>query len=655
MQCQLIENSDSMFKQAQRIRCDSDFPLFDALYKQCLKEASESLYIEVRGKRAEESDMSFRRSYRSMKGLLKDMEDWDDDLNYWFGVALRHNPNGGTKKDCALLTALFVDIDYGQKGHKKINRWKTQQEALDAIRNFPLKPSILVHSGYGYQAYWVLKEPVDLRNGDFEKVESIHQGLAQALGGDSGTQDVSRILRIPETYNVKIPDDPKLVAVRWWEPNLVYDLKDFEQYRFPQVQLKELPPSSKPEKIEDAEYIRSLNIQGWVKTLILSGAEDGYTSRNERDHAVIRELVRAKVDLPSIVSIFQNHPIGMDPVLGKFGEKGEYGIKYLEESYQKFFKETDSEKTTPAIFTPGRVSDLEREVFQEPRWAVDGLLLEGLSILAGPPKVGKSFLSFGICLSIATGRTALGQIEVERGDVLYLGLEDSKRRINSRVKALLPPNMPFPENLFYKLDFPRLDQGGYDALDNWLSSKSNCRLVVIDTIGRVRPMSKRRGAYEEDVDFLAPLQGLALKHRVAILGTHHTRKLIAEDFVDAVSGTLGVAGTADTVMVLNRERGKDEGLLRVTGRDIEENAFAMKFQPTNGAWEILGEGNEYLLNSQKREIINLLKEKGALSPKDIAEALGKTSDTEYNTLKQYVWKMGKKGELKSANGKYDVP
>jgi hypothetical protein len=81
----------------------------------------------------------------------------------------------------------------------------------------------------------------------------------------------------------------------------------------------------------------------------------------------------------------------------------------------------------------------------------------------------------------------------------------------------------------------------------------------------------------------------------------------------------------------------------------------MKFHPANGAWEILGEGNEYLLNSQKREIINLLKEKGALSPKEIAEGLGKTSDTEYNTLKQYVWKMGKNGELKSVDRKYDVP
>ena len=71
-----------------------------------------------------------------------------------------------------------------------------------------------------YQAYWLLKEPVDLRNGDFEKVESIHQGLSQALGGDSGTQDISRILRIPGTYNVKIPDEPKHVTITMVRPRL---------------------------------------------------------------------------------------------------------------------------------------------------------------------------------------------------------------------------------------------------------------------------------------------------------------------------------------------------------------------------------------------------------------------------------------------------
>ena len=170
--------------------------------------------------------------------------------------------------------------------------------------------------------------------------------------------------------------------------------------------------------------------------MILSGAKDGYLSRNERDHAVIGELVRAKVDFPSIVSIFQNHPIGIDPVLGKFGEKGENGMDYLKGTYLKHVQSSDSKPEKP-VFSPQRASDLQQEDFPEPRWAIEGLLPEGLTILAGPPKVGKSWLCLGVSLAVALGGVALGHISVERGDVLYFGLEDSKRRLKDRLESLL--------------------------------------------------------------------------------------------------------------------------------------------------------------------------------------------------------------------------
>ena len=638
--------------QADSIESEIVLTFFEALYKQDLAEASGNLYIEVRGKKTQENGMSFRRSYKSIEDLLEDRDTWDKGLNYWYGVALRQNPKGGKKEDCALLTALFVDIDYGQKGHKKINRWKSRQEALRAISNFRLRPSILVHSGYGYQAYWLLKEPLDLRNGDFEKVESIHQGLALAIGGDGGTQDVSRILRIPGTHNVKIPDNPKPVTIRWCDPDLIYDLKDFEHYRISQEQPKE-KHSSKPEEGVGAIDIWSLGIQGWVRTLILTGAKEGYKSRSERDHAVIGELAKAGVDFPSIVSIYQNYPIGMDPLLGKFGEKGENGVEYLQRSYLEHVQSSNA-KTGKPTFSPQRASDLQQEDFPEPRWAIEGLLPEGLTILAGPPKVGKSWLCLGVSLAVALGSVALGHIGVERGDVLYFGLEDSKRRLKDRLESLLlteNQSVKFPDNLLLENHFPKFDNDGIDTLDKWLSDNPNCRLVVIDTLGRVRPSNaKRKGAYDDDVNFIAPLQQLAHKHNVAILATHHTRKQESVDFVDAVSGTLGLAGSADNILILTRKRGQFEGNLKITGRDIEEREISLKLHK-EGSWEFLGDAKEFALSPQRQDIVNFLAGKEPMGPKEISEALGK----KYSATKKLVREMSIKGELSSDNGKYSCP
>ena len=100
--------------------------------------------------------------------------------------------------------ALYSHVDYGQDGHKKKNKWQTKGEALATIKAFSLLPSILVHSGGGFQAYWLLREPLGLENGNYSHVEAIMKRLNLALGGDVGTQDISRILRLPGTLNMKL-------------------------------------------------------------------------------------------------------------------------------------------------------------------------------------------------------------------------------------------------------------------------------------------------------------------------------------------------------------------------------------------------------------------------------------------------------------------
>jgi hypothetical protein len=200
-----------------------------ALYNSFFSQKQAVAYLEVRGKR-EGQGMSFRRFYRNPEALLKDMAGWQPGLNYWVGVALRRDTKGGKKENLLALTAAFADVDAGAAGHKGANRYKDKPEALAAIEAFPLRPSLVVDSGGGYQPYWLFREPVELDQESIAHLERINRGLAQALGGDSTVKDAARILRIPGTFNLKIAGKPRPVVIVWCEPERVYDLADFAEY-----------------------------------------------------------------------------------------------------------------------------------------------------------------------------------------------------------------------------------------------------------------------------------------------------------------------------------------------------------------------------------------------------------------------------------------
>jgi len=146
------------------------------------------------------------------------------------------------------------------------------------------------------------------------------------------------------------------------------------------------------------------------------------------------------------------------------------------------------------------------------------------------------------------------------------------------------------------------------------------------------------------------LQSLANQFRVSILVVHHTRKSEADDPLDEVSGSTGVTGSADAVMVLKRGRGQADGTLTLAGRDIEEQELALKFRPEEGAWELLGNAVEYAKSQERLEIINLLREHGPKNPKELAELVGK----KYNTIKCLLLKMAKDQEVKSVGGTYEL-
>lgn len=168
--------------------------------------------------------------------------------------------------------------------------------------------------------------------------------------------------------------------------------------------------------------------------------------------------------------------------------------------------------------------DLMTADFAEPRFAVDNLIPEGLAFMCGAPKLGKSWMALGLSIAVAAGGKALGTIPVDGGEVLYLALEDSSRRLQSRLRVLLEGEHA-PDGLQIETAWPRMDEGGADALDEWLDNHMAARLILIDVWPRIRPRAGNRSDYfTSDYDGAAQLQGLATQRGVAIVALYHTRK-----------------------------------------------------------------------------------------------------------------------------------
>lgn len=246
---------------------------------------------------------------------------------------------------------------------------------------------------------------------------------------------------------------------------------------------------------------------------------------------------------------------------------------------------------------------------------VDGIIPRGLTVFAGKPKMGKSWLILATALAIANDGYALGKIKVQAGEALYLGLEDSERRLQDRLKVF---GEEIPKTLHLGISLPRMDEGGLDFLSSWLEQHSDARLVVIDTLARVRPRRVKGGdIYEEDASVGSELQALALHHNIALVMVHHLRKAMADDPLDAVSGSTGLTGAADAVLVLMRPRGQKDAVLHITGRDIEEKALALRFSPAEGAWLLVGEAEK---SEMTHEEMSDLEEAKAWLESQLAES-----------------------------------
>jgi AAA domain len=286
-------------------------------------------------------------------------------------------------------------------------------------------------------------------------------------------------------------------------------------------------------------------------------------------------------------------------------------------------------------------------------YVIPGYLVEGLTVLGGRPKLGKSWLAYDASIAVATGGKAMGSVQCEQGDVIYLALEDNRRRVKDRLLTLCPLRKSRKINLdrlTVRTVAPRIDTGLMAELDKWRLGCKKPRLIIIDVFLKVRPPRKKgEDPYSADYDAVTPLQRYASEHRLAVVLVTHTRKMAAEDPLEAINGTNGITGAADTVLVLNRDA--KGTTLYGRGRDIEEIETAMQFD--GGRWSILGDADEVRKSDERRKIIAALKENGEeMGPKAIADATGMKADN----VRKLLRKMVASGEIVQPRvGFYTVP
>ena len=215
----------------------------------------------------------------------------------------------------------------------------------------------------------------------------------------------------------------------------------------------------------------------------------------------------------------------------------------------------------------------------------------GLTVLAGAPKRGKSWLALSLALAVAGGTLFLDR-QCRQGDVLYLDLESRKYRVQDRLSKLITG--PAPNSLYIAHDASTLGGDLYEQLNNWCASVAKPTLIIIDTLGRVKASGKKssENAYESDTRMFGALQKWAFDHRLALLVVHHLRKSKeSDDWFDRISGSIGLVGTADAVLGLSGERGNQVSKFAVSGRDIDgDYELAIKFD--NGRWTLVSESGE---------------------------------------------------------------
>ena len=266
---------------------------------------------------------------------------------------------------------------------------------------------------------------------------------------------------------------------------------------------------------------------------------------------------------------------------------------------------------------------------------IDGLLYSGTYLLAGAPKVGKSFLVAQLAYHISAG-LPLWDFPVKQCTVLYLALEDDYKRLQDRMFRMF--GVESTEHLFFATAAKQIGAGLEDQLELFIREHPNTQLIIIDTLQKIRELSGESYNYASDYEIIGKLKMFADKHGICLLLVHHTRKQPASDKFEMISGTTGLLGCADGAFLLQKERGiAMNATLDVVGRDQPEQKIFLVRDREHLNWtldHIEAESTEQPPDPILEKVNTFLKDSWTGTPTDLVQLL--EMELKPNVLSRYL-------------------
>ena len=304
-------------------------------------------------------------------------------------------------------------------------------------------------------------------------------------------------------------------------------------------------------------------------------------------------------------------------LVSEINEVNENSEENLEEMYLRMQRLTD-----PHYLYTITMTELYQTAFRSRPSIIDGLLYAGVYILAGAPKIGKSFLVAQIAYHVSTGRK-LWDFDVHQGTVLYLALEDDYQRIQSRMFIMYGVNDT--PNLHFATVAGKIGNGLDEQLENFMRKHPDTKLIIIDTMQKIRELGGESYSYASDYEIIGRLKQFADKYCICVLTVHHTRKQPAGDSFEMISGTTGLLGCADgSLLMQKKKRTALEATIDVVGRDQQDQILYLKKDPETQIWNLERMENE--LHKEPPDpvletVAKLVKESGCGSPTELAMLL----------------------------------
>ena len=385
--------------------------------------------------------------------------------------------------------------------------------------------------------------------------------------------------------------------------------------------------------------LRALSVPTSIKLLIRHGDTIGhFTSPYQALSAALMALIDAGYSDPHIarLCLLEEHGISELP--------REKGPAWLEQELNQARRKANS-LARQAEGEPEDADELLSDTIAPPRPIVEGLLNEGMLLFGGKSKRGKSWLMLDLAVSVATGNRVWGHFDVpELQPVLYMALEDSRRRIQQRLRDIRP-DVRTNGMLHLLYDFPLLSEGGLEKLRGYIESR-RYRLIVIDVLARIESATRHRNdtTYLDIYRMFAPLQDLHRQHPQCLAMITHLRKADAEDIFDTLHGSVAYQGVQDALWVLERPPRGSVGVLHTCQNDGGSQTLQVSFG--DGHWEFLGHHDD-IQQSQERQHVRELAEDASdrgLSIPDILKGLSQPRER-YQSVKQLLYRMIQDGQM----------